>query len=92
MKQLNLFITGGAGTVKSLFLCLVKEYFQNSHEYPTVLVAAPTGVAAFNINGHTLHTLLQLPRQIKCKVQTNIPQKLQVVERYIQVCAVFDYR
>lgn len=60
MKQLNLFITGGAGTVKSLFLCLVKEYFQNSHEYPTVLVAAPTGVAAFNINGHTLHTLLQL--------------------------------
>lgn len=57
-KQLTLFITGGVGTGKSFLLCLLKEYFlrQNAQEYPNVLVAAPTGVAAFNINGHTLHT------------------------------------
>ena len=26
-------------------------------------VAAPTGVAAFNVDGHTLHSLLSLPTQ-----------------------------
>ena len=30
-------------------------------------VAAPTGVAAFNIEGHTLHSLLSLPTKGKYK-------------------------
>ena len=44
---------------------MIREHFlqRNIHSYPNVLVDAPTGVAAFNISGHTLHTLLQLPTQ-----------------------------
>lgn len=94
MKQLNLFITGGAGTVKSLLLCLVKEYFQNSHEYPIVLVAAPTGVAAFNINGHTLHTLLQLSTKDKSnakyrRLSSKSYKLLSNTFKYVQ-CLIID--
>ena len=65
-ERLHLFVTGGAGTGKSFLLRLLREHLlrQNMHMYPNVLVAAPTGVAAYNINGHTLHTLLQLPTNI----------------------------
>ena len=66
-SSMHLFITGGAGTGKSFLLRLIKEFLlrQNNNEFPNVLVAAPTGVAAYNINGNTLHTLLQLPTQDK---------------------------
>ena len=33
----------------------------SQRKFINVLVAAPTGVAAYNIKGHTRHTLLQLP-------------------------------
>ena len=47
----NLFITGKAGTGKSTLL----EYFcANSHPKPIVL--APTGVAALNAGGQTIHS------------------------------------
>ena len=44
---------------------MIREYFlrETKDEFPNVLVAVPTGVAAYNINGHTLHTLLKLPTQ-----------------------------
>lgn len=47
----NLFITGKAGTGKSYLL----KYFRNKTK-KKVLYAAPTGIAALNINGVTIHT------------------------------------
>jgi hypothetical protein len=52
----HLFLTGKAGTGKTTFL---KYISQNSNKQ--VLVAAPTGVAAINAGGVTLHSLFQLP-------------------------------
>lgn len=50
------FVTGGAGTGKSTFIkWLVKEFDG------AVLLGAPTGIAAINIEGKTLHSLCQLP-------------------------------
>ncbi len=46
----NLFITGKAGTGKSTFL----EYFC-AHTTKNVVVLAPTGVAALNVKGQTIH-------------------------------------
>ena len=62
---MHIFITGGAGTGKSFLLKLIREHFlrTNCHTLPNTLVAAPTGVAAYNIGGLTLHSLLQLPTQ-----------------------------
>ncbi len=52
----NIFLTGKAGTGKTTFLKYLKE---NSTK--NIIVAAPTGVAAINAGGVTLHSLFQLP-------------------------------
>ena len=52
----NLFLTGRAGTGKTTFL---KEII--NHTYKNTVVAAPTGIAAINAGGVTLHSLFQLP-------------------------------
>lgn len=54
--NLNIFLTGKAGTGKTTFL---KYLRQNSLK--KMIVAAPTGVAAINAGGITLHSLFQLP-------------------------------
>jgi hypothetical protein len=52
----HVFLTGKAGTGKTTFLRYIKE---NTHK--NVAVLAPTGVAAINAGGTTLHSFLQLP-------------------------------
>lgn len=48
----NLFLTGKAGTGKST---LIRHFIENTNR--RVVVAAPTGIAALNVGGHTLHRL-----------------------------------
>jgi ATP-dependent DNA helicase PIF1 len=50
------FVTGSAGTGKSTFIRWMQHEFNGS-----ILVAAPTGMAAINIDGQTLHRLCSLP-------------------------------
>ena len=52
----NIFLTGKAGTGKTTFL---RHIVANTHK--KTLVAAPTGIAAINAGGVTLHSLFQLP-------------------------------
>ncbi len=52
----NIFLTGKAGTGKTTFLKYLK-----SNCIKNIVVAAPTGVAAINAGGVTLHSLFQLP-------------------------------
>lgn len=52
----HLFLTGKAGTGKTTFLKYIKEKTTKK-----AVVAAPTGVAAINAGGVTLHSLFQLP-------------------------------
>ncbi len=54
--QHSLFLTGKAGTGKSTFLRYVKE---NTRKKAVVL--APTGIAAINAGGVTLHSFFKLP-------------------------------
>ena len=51
-----IFVTGGAGTGKSTFISWLTAQFDGH-----VLVGAPTGVAALNVQGKTLHSLCALP-------------------------------
>lgn len=48
----NLFLTGKAGTGKST---LIRNYLATTSR--KALVAAPTGIAALNVNGYTIHRL-----------------------------------
>lgn len=52
------FITGGAGTGKSVILRYVLEELSKTKR---VAVAAPTGLAAENVNGVTIHSMFGLP-------------------------------
>ncbi|MEO6188314.1 MAG: helix-turn-helix domain-containing protein, partial [Ginsengibacter sp.] len=52
----NIFLTGKAGTGKTTFLKYLKDNCSKN-----IVVAAPTGVAAINAGGVTLHSLFQLP-------------------------------
>lgn len=52
----HLYLTGKAGTGKTTFLKYIKE-----NCYKKIVIAAPTGVAAMNAGGVTLHSLFQLP-------------------------------
>lgn len=52
----NIFITGKAGTGKTTFLHRLKE-----HTGKQTAVLAPTGVAAINAGGSTIHSFFQLP-------------------------------
>lgn len=54
--QQNVFLTGKAGTGKTT---LLKKIIQSTHK--NTVVAAPTGIAALNAGGVTLHSLFQLP-------------------------------
>src|SRR5215212_4642926 len=52
----NIFLTGRAGTGKTTFLKYIKENCPKQ-----MAVVAPTGVAAINARGVTIHSFFQLP-------------------------------
>jgi hypothetical protein len=52
----NIFLTGRAGTGKTTFLHTLKTSLPKRH-----VVVAPTGVAAINAGGVTIHSFFQLP-------------------------------
>jgi hypothetical protein len=61
-EQLLEFVSGGAGTGKSRLIEVVTEGVQMLSDR-RVLIGAPTGLAAQNIAGETLHSVFNLPIQ-----------------------------
>lgn len=55
-QKTNLFVTGRAGTGKSTLL----QLFRNTTHKKTV-VLAPTGIAALNVKGQTIHSFFGFP-------------------------------
>ncbi len=62
----NVFLTGKAGSGKTTLLKYIVQ-----HTYKTAAVTAPTGIAAINAGGVSLHSFLQLP------IGSFIPQDVQ---------------
>ena len=52
----SIFLTGKAGTGKTTFLRALKDKLPKR-----MVVVAPTGIAAINANGVTIHSFFQLP-------------------------------
>ncbi|MBR1548995.1 MAG: AAA family ATPase [Prevotella sp.] len=52
----SLFLTGKAGTGKSTFLRYISQHTKKQH-----VILAPTGIAAINAGGQTLHSFFKLP-------------------------------
>lgn len=55
-----IFITGKAGTGKSTLV----RYIRSSPDFPGAVVVAPTGIAAINVSGQTIHSFFRLPPRI----------------------------
>jgi len=52
----SVFLTGKAGTGKSTFLKYICSHIDKQH-----VVLAPTGIAAVNVGGQTLHSFFKIP-------------------------------
>ena len=66
VKPIVLFVSGGAGVGKSKVLSVIDQFSSkilsfNSCDKLCVLKLAPTGVAAINIDGSTIHSVLGIP-------------------------------
>ena len=72
-----LFITGKAGTGKSTLL----RYFR-AKTNKNVVVVAPTGVAALNVEGQTIHSFFRLPpRFVQKEDIRRLSRNKKVIER-----------
>lgn len=80
----HLFITGRAGAGKSV---LLRSFRENTRK--KVVVAAPTGIAALNVRGQTLHSLFKLPPQLHRKGSLSPNTRLQSLLKRID-CLVID--
>ena len=66
----HLFLTGKAGTGKTTFLHNLKK------ESPKrTVIVAPTGIAAINAGGVTIHSFFQLPFAPSSPIPRSIPNK-----------------
>ena len=69
----SLFLTGKAGTGKSTFLRHIAATTKKKH-----IVLAPTGIAAINAGGSTLHSFFKLP------FHPLLPNDTQFMPRHIR--------
>ena len=80
----NIFITGRAGTGKSTLL----EYFR-SITGKNVVVLAPTGVAAVNISGQTIHSFFRFRPDVTVeKVRNSATKKASPLYRNIDAIII----
>jgi len=67
----NLFVTGRAGTGKSTLLELVVDRQRNANR--GVAVVAPTGVAALNVSGQTIHSFFAFRQGLSTELREYRP-------------------
>ncbi|XP_061154317.1 uncharacterized protein LOC133167487 isoform X2 [Syngnathus typhle] len=99
IEQFFYYVNGGAGTGKShLIKCIHADATKILLRLPrlaeeadickqTVVLAAFTGTAAFNISGTTLHSLLKLPRSLRPPYQ-GLGNKLDEVRAELSIAEI----
>ena len=72
LKPLRMFISGVGGTGKSFLIETIRALVASIWSLDRLLcaIAAPTGLAAFNVGGITIHRLFQLPIEHSGKAAT----------------------
>jgi len=82
LQGYNVFLTGGAGTGKSFVIDKYIEYLKSHNR--NVMTTAPTGIAALNINGVTVHRAFGVP----VKPLTETPEKINKNLKYTDVIII----
>lgn len=78
-----LYLTGKAGTGKSTLL----RYFRAKTK-KKVVVLAPTGIAAINVNGQTIHSFFHLPPRFIQKKEVKLLGKTRTVVQKIDTVII----
>lgn len=74
----SVFLTGKAGTGKSTFLKYICANTTKKH-----VVLAPTGIAAVNVGGQTLHSFFKIPfKPLLPDDPDFVPKKIRKTQRY----------
>jgi energy-coupling factor transporter ATP-binding protein EcfA2 len=81
----NIFLTGKAGTGKTTFLKALKELLPKR-----MIVVAPTGVAAINAGGVTIHSFFQLPFGVQIPEISNKKNKYRFNNTKIDIVKSLD--
>jgi len=90
-RRRNLFITGSAGTGKSHVLQFLVQECRQASRHQKLGVCAPTGVAAINVGGSTLHSYFGIGlgtgslAKLVQKVQDNAEAKKRINETAILI-------
>lgn len=79
----HIFVTGKAGTGKSHLLKYLK-----SNSKKQIVVCAPTGVAALNIKGQTIHSLFKIPPRFVHAEDVRLGYKVAEILRHIQIIVI----
>lgn len=79
----HLYITGKAGVGKSVLLRAFREQTKKR-----IVVAAPTGIAALNVQGQTLHSLFKLPTQLQKKGHLEPDEKANTLLKRIDALVI----
>lgn len=80
----NLFITGKAGTGKSVVLTTFKK-----HTKKNCVILAPTGIAAINIHGETIHSFFGLSPEVQnTKDACMISEKFAETAKYLDTIVI----
>lgn len=84
----NIFLTGEGGTGKSY---LIKTFIRQKREQEgkNVLVCAPTGIAALNLDGVTIHKALRMPTRVIIPDDYNDKRKLKKAAKILKKTDVF---
>lgn len=97
MQGYNAFVTGDAGTGKSY---VIKKFIDDSRALDkNVMVVAPTGVAALNVGGATIHRTFRVPIGVVTKriEEIRVPRELLhtdiIIMDEVSMCRIdlFDY-
>ena len=89
VDPLHIFLTGNGGCGKSFLVKCMYEalnklfFYKGDNTKAKVMLLAPTGVAAININETTIHTGLEIPcnnfHPLSDKQRTNLRMKLELI-------------
>ena len=105
IKPLHVFLTGNAGCGKSFLMKVIYQSLTKTLSYgdvviekPKVLVMAPTGDAAIQVDGTTVHTALGIPEgnfeiklpplhdKMKCSLRTHLSDlKVIIIDKIFMV-------
>lgn len=79
----HLFVTGRAGTGKSTLLNYLAD-----HTSKALVICAPTGVAALNVRGQTIHSLFRLPIGLIGNQPLHLPRDVTRILRRIETLVI----